>query len=89
MRLSLPTALRALMSTALFLLIGSPLADGHIVPNTCPVEPAAPLVEPTPSPALHQTSAPFLFMENKGQIRDQHGDARPDVLFLARDGAVK
>ena len=31
----------------------------------------------------------FLFMENKGQVLDQHGHPQPDILFLGRDGGMK
>jgi hypothetical protein len=33
-------------------------------------------------------AAPLYFMENKGQISDQHYNARPDVLFAAGDGQL-
>ena len=33
-------------------------------------------------------SAPLLFMENKGQIRDQEGNARPEVLYTLRSKGV-
>ncbi|MCB9232418.1 MAG: SBBP repeat-containing protein [Bacteroidia bacterium] len=31
----------------------------------------------------------ILFLENQGQVLDQHGNPRPDILFLARTGALK
>ncbi|MCB0638721.1 MAG: SBBP repeat-containing protein, partial [Lewinella sp.] len=38
---------------------------------------------------LERAAPPLLFMENRGQVRDLHGQARPDILFLARQGGVK
>ncbi len=32
---------------------------------------------------------PLLFMENKGQIIDDKGNARPDILFTAEGNGVK
>ena len=38
---------------------------------------------------LNKTTRQVLFMENRGQVLDQQGRARPDVLFLAKSGGAK
>ncbi|MCB0635431.1 MAG: hypothetical protein KDC54_02375, partial [Lewinella sp.] len=45
--------------------------------------------QPAETAFLDRAAPPLLFMENRGQVRDQHGRARPDILFLARQSGVK
>ena len=38
---------------------------------------------------LAQEKGRLLFMENRGQVLDQHGRAKSDILFLAKGGGLK
>ncbi len=46
--------------------------------------------QPAPGKAQQlRTSLPFLFAENKGQVTDRAGKARPDILFSANSGDTR
>lgn len=42
-----------------------------------------------PKHEIAQGKRELLFMENRGQVMDEHGKARPDILFLGRNEGVK
>jgi hypothetical protein len=71
-------------------LLAQPLAGGGLQQTAVPA--AAPVTTQSDADLLarhNRSTRPLLLMENRGQITDQHGQPRRDVLFLGRSEGVK